>query len=179
MNILEAIFNYQCARQPKRDAAYPDFDKVGSVLLLYESEWQERNPEMRTIVQQLHEEDKQVVSWGYCKKDKVLSPNLPESRILGTKDFNLLARPKAEVVQYLEKHEFDVLIDLTTTPLLPMKYIAMFAKARFKIGSHEPNSLYDMIIQPTAEVSAEYIFGQIMHYLKIIKSADVCGETKK
>jgi len=179
MNILQSILNYYCAKQPKRNAAYPDYEQVNSILLIYESEWQERNPEIRTMVQQLHEEDKQVVSWGYCKKDKVLSPNLPDSRILGTHDFNLLARPKSEVVNYLQRHEFDILIDLTSAPILPMQYIASMAHAQFKIGSHPIHTIYDMVVQPTTPTTTEYLFSQIIHYLKIIKSADVCGKTKK
>lgn len=172
MNIKQLIFKYKCAHQPKRDMAYPDYAKVNSILLLYESEWQERNAEIKFMLEQLHDEEKQVVSWGYCKKDKVLSPNLPDSRILGMHDFNLLDMPKSDVVQFLERHSFDLMIDLTVSPILPMQYIAMMADARFKIGAHNVPLLYDMVIQPSNESTQDYLFRQMTHYLKLIKSAD-------
>lgn len=171
MNIRQIIFNRFLARQPRHESAYPDFQKVTSVFLLYESEWMERNPEIRAIVQQLHDTDKQVVSWGYIKKDKIISPNLPESRVLGLKDCNLWHKPKLDVQQFLQRHEFDILIDLTTIPVLQMQYVALLSQAKFKIGAH-PSPIYDMVVQCGQGVSAEYIFQQTMHYLSTIKSAD-------
>jgi len=171
MNIRQIIFKHFLARQPRRNPTYSDYKKVKSVLVLYESDWQERNPEIRTIVQQLHDDEKQVVSWGYLKKDKILSPYLPESRIVGTKDFNLWYKPKKDSIQFLQRQHFDLLIDLTSTPILPMQYIALLSQATFKIGAYS-SSLYDMVIQCTEQMSAEYVFQQIKHYLSTIKSAD-------
>jgi len=171
MNIKQALFNRLSKHQPARSVAYPKWEEVSSVLVLYESEWTERNPELRSIVQQMQEQDKKVVSWGYLKKDKVLSPNLPESRILSPQNFNLIQRPKTDVQQYLQKHEFDLLVDLTAVPLLPMQYVALLTQAKFKIGAHN-DSLYDMVVSCSPQASPEYIFQQILHFLTTIKSAD-------
>lgn len=171
MNIKQTIFNYLAARRPMREVTYPNFKKVGTILLLYESEWMERNPEIRAMVAQLHDMDKQVIAWGYLKKDKIQSPILPDSRILGPKDYTLLGKPKDEVLQYLEHHPVDMLIDLSTSPLLPLQYIALYAQARFKIGAHT-SGLYDMVVQASASATADYLFQQVLHYLTTIKSAD-------
>jgi len=171
MNIKQALFNHYAKRHPMHAQAYPQWEKVSSVFVLFESEWQERNPEIRAIVQQLQEEDKQVVNWGYLKKDKLLSPNLPESRILAPKDFNWIQRPKSDVLLFLERHHFDVLIDLTTTPLLPMQYVALLTQAKFKIGTHEA-PYYDMVVPCVHGATAEYMYQQIRHFLTTIKSAD-------
>jgi len=171
MKLKQLIFNHACSRQLRCDITFPDYRKIVSVFLLYESEWKERNPQIRAMVQQLQEEDKQVICWGYCKKDKVLSPNLPESRILGKRDFNILQRPKSDVKQFLERHTFDLLLDLTAQPILPMEYVALYSKAMFKIGAHEA-PMYNMVIPTPKSSDADFAFRQMIHYLKLIKSAD-------
>jgi len=171
MKLRQAIFNRVVRRQPRRNVAYPRWKDVSSVFILYESEWTERNPQIRAIVQQLQEKDKQIVAWGWLKKDKIESPILPESRVIGPRDYNLWHKPKAEVLQFLQSHPFDVLIDLTATPVLPMQYIALLCQAKFKIGAVS-SPLYDMVVKCDEGANAEYIFQQVNHYLSIIKSAD-------
>ncbi|MCQ2310392.1 MAG: hypothetical protein MJZ64_01400 [Paludibacteraceae bacterium] len=171
MNIKQTIFNYLLSRQPKRMSSFPDYAKVSSVLLLYESEWNERNADIKHLVEELHEEDKQVVVWGYCHKRDLLSPNLPESRILGIKDVTWLDKPNQEARADLSRRKFDLLVDLTTTPIIPLQYVAMYAQAGFKIGAQD-SSLYDMVIRVDEKAEPAYIFQQIIHYLQTIKSAD-------
>lgn len=171
MSIKQSIFRYIAARMPQRQVAYLDFHRANSILLLYESEWQERNADIRAIATQLRDQGKQVVCWGYVKKDKPLSPNLPDSRMLGTKDFSILGKPKAEILQYLEHHPFDVLLDLTTSPVLSLQYVALYAKAQCKIGSQN-TGLYNLVVQTPADATADYLFQQMLHYIQLIKSAD-------
>jgi len=171
MNIKQSIFNYLSSRRPPRKPVFPHFDRVRSVFLIYESDAEERNPDIRSMVAQLHNMNKQVMTWGYVHKDKPLSPNLPDSRMLAAGDFSFLCRPKSEVAQLLASQHFDMLIDLTTTPLLPLQYIAMMAQADFKISAHNL-SLYDMVIPVPPTASADYLFQQVLHYVKLIKSAD-------
>ncbi len=172
MNLKEKIFNWKRGRIASRATAFPTYSKIESVVLLYESEWQERNPAIRTLVRRLQEDDKHVVAWGYCAKHDVLSPNLPDSRIFGLKDFNIFGAPKQSVIDDLQRRQFDVLIDLSTQPILAMRYLAMYTSAAFKIGARAEDILYDMLLEVPQGSTEEYSFSQIMHYLKLIQSAD-------
>ncbi|MCQ2347832.1 MAG: hypothetical protein MJZ65_01435 [Paludibacteraceae bacterium] len=170
MNIRQWIWNARCARQPRRTPAYKDYEHISSVLLLYESDWLERNTDVRTIVNQLRADGKQVTFWGYCDKNPVQSPNLQDSRMLGKAHTNLWLMPKTEVVQDLGKRKFDVLIDLSLQPVLPLQYVALYADAGCKIGAQENTALYDMVVRVAAEASQIDLFEQIKYYLQSIKS---------
>jgi len=171
MNILQYIFRRIAQRQPVRQVAYPNFAKITSILLLYESDWQERNANIRAMAKQLRESGKQVTLIGYVKKDHPTSPVLPESRVLGTKDFTIFGTLKAPVLQDLQKNSYHLLIDLTPAPILPLQYVSLYTKADFKIAAHNPDR-NDMVILSEPNASVDYLFSEIMHYLKLIKSAD-------
>lgn len=172
MNIRQWIWNARRARQPQRTPVYKDYAQIASVLVLYESDWLERNADVRAIVKQLQADGKQVTFWGYCEKDPVQSPNLPDSRIIGKAHTNLWRMPKAEVLQDLAKRKFDVLLDLSLNPVLPLQYLALFTDAGCKIGALEDTALYDMVVRVAPEATPTDLFQQIKHYLQTIKSKD-------
>ena len=70
------------------------------------------------------------------------------------------------------------MIDLTTRPLLPLRYIAMYANADFKVGLNLGEGIHDMLISipdldtEQAKPEASWLFDQIMRYLTTIKSND-------
>jgi len=171
MNISQLIFRHIARRQPAREVAYPDFAKVRSVLIIYPSEWQERNPAIRAMATQLRNMGKQVTIWGYVDKDKPTSPILPDSRVFGSHDYTIWGTLKTPVLQDVQNRSFDLLIDLTLSPLLPLQYIALYTSAKFRIGT-QASGLNDMVIQTPPSATPDYLFTEIIHYLKIIKSAD-------
>ena len=62
MSLKEKIFTYKQRRLPAREAIFPDFKNVRSVLVLFESELLEQNAFVYAIAQKLIDEDKDVVS---------------------------------------------------------------------------------------------------------------------
>jgi hypothetical protein len=106
---------------------------------------------------------------------------LPQSRILGVGDYNWLGKPQSEVLTDLKAEHFDLLIDLTTRPLLPLRYIAMYTEADFKVGMNLGEGIHDMLISlpdfspeqgEEASIEASWLYHQIMSYLTTIKSND-------
>lgn len=172
MNIRQWIWRIYCTRRPRRMPVYRDYEHIKSVLLLYESDWLERNTDVRTIVKQMQTEGKQVVFWGYCDKKDVQAPNLPDSRILGKAHTNLWLMPKTDVLQDLDKRKYDVLIDLSLHPIMPLQYVALYANADCKIGALEDTALYDMIVRVNPEAKQMDLFEQVKHYLQSIKSTN-------
>ncbi len=172
MNIKQSIFDRRCAKVTPRLSAYPSYDHVRSVFVLFESEWQERNADIKKLVARLQNDGKKVVAWGYCPKKDILSPILPEHRILGTSSVNLFGGVKKIVLQDLSRMQFDLLLDLTLNPVLPLQYVALYARADFKIGCRLNERLYNMTVPASPNTTPEYMFGQMIHYLQTIKSAD-------
>jgi len=170
MNIKEYIFSYFRRKQPARQAVFTNFEDVRSVLVLYESDLSEKNTIVKQLRDELILENKDVVLWGYCNKKEIDSLILPQSRILGRQDINILGAPRRDVIEDLQKRPYDLLIDLTQQPCLPLRYIAMYARADFKAGLMNNTGLYDFLIDTPPQATPEFLFQQIVKYLKIINA---------
>lgn len=174
MNIREKIFGYILRRQPKRQVHFPRWENVRTVVLLFKSDLIEKNPVIHRLADRLTKEetDKNVILLEYADKKEVLSANLPQSRILGRKDFTIFGTPKAAIREELMRHPYDLLIDLTQGDSLPLRYMAMYLKADFKAGRHAQEGIHNFMLDTPAQESQEFLFEQIIYYLKLIKSND-------
>jgi len=181
MSIKEKIFEYLANRVPERDPRFPHLDKPLKVMIIYESDVLERNDSIKTIRQDLLRRQMDVTMWGFVEKKEVQTLILPQSRILGLGDYNLLGKPRDYVLTDLQAEHYDLLIDLTVRPLLPLRYIAMYTEADFKVGLNLGEGIHDMLISlpdftpeqgEEASIEASWLFDQIMRYLTTIKSND-------
>ena len=176
--IKQFIFNYLAGKLPARDTRFPHLDKPLKVMLIYESDQLERNDAIKTIRQDLLKRQMDVTMWGYVEKKEITSLVLPQSRILGVQDYNFLGKPRDYVLNDLQAEHYDLLIDLTTRPLLPLRYIAMYTQADFKAGLNLGEGIHDMLLSlpdldtEQAKPEASWLFDQIMRYLTTIKSND-------
>lgn len=180
MSLKQRIFNYLQGKQPAREVRFPHFDRPLKILIVYESDQIERNDAVKSIQQDLIYQHMDITLWGYvAKKEKdISSPVLPQSRMLGLEDYNIFGKPKKEVLEDLTKNRYNVLLDLTTQPCLPLRYIAMYAHADFKAGLNLGEGVHDMLISPpnldttNAKPEVTWLYNQIMGYLTTIKSND-------
>ena len=181
MKLKEKIFDYVRSKQPERSARFPHLDQPLKLIILYESDVLERNDNIKTIRQELLRRQMDVTMWGYVEKKEINTLILPQSRILGMNDYNLLGKPREYVLTDLQAEHYDLLIDLTTRPLLPLRYLAMYANADFKVGMNLGEGIHDMLISlpdftpeqgNEAAIETSWLFHQIMEYLTTIKSND-------
>ena len=178
MKLKDKIFNYLQGKQAERSCRFPHLDQPLKVLLIYESDVLERNDNIKSIRQDLLRRQMDVTMWGYVEKKEINSLVLPQSRILGLQDYNFLGKPRDYVLNDLQAEHYDLLIDLTTRPLLPLRYIAMYTKADFKAGLNLGEGIHDMLLSlpdldtEQAKPEASWLFDQIMRYLTTIKSND-------
>ena len=181
MKLKDKIFNYLQGKQAERSCRFPHLDQPLKVLLIYESDVLERNDNIKSIRQDLLRRQMDVTMWGYVEKKEIQTLILPQSRILGLRDFNLLGKPQDYVINDLQAEHYDLLIDLTLRPVRALRYIAMYTDADFKVGLNLGEGIHDMLIampetlneqgEPMpVEVSA--LYEQIMKYLTTIKSND-------
>ena len=181
MGLKQKIFNRVVRKQKEREVLFPHLDKPLKVLLVYESDLLERNDAIKTIRQDLLRRQMDVTLWGYAPKKEVTTMILPQSRILGMADYTFFGKPREEVICDLQAEQYDLLIDLTARPLLPLRYIALLAKAKFKVGLNLGEGVHDMLLSPpdfspeqgeVAAIETTWLYDQIMQYLTTIKSND-------
>ena len=181
MSIKQYIFDYLRNKRPAREVRFPHMDQPLKIMIIYESDVLERNDSIKTIRQDLLRRQMDVTMWGYVAKNEIQTLILPQSRILGLNDYNLFGKPREDVLNDLVAEHYDLLLDLTTRPLLPLRYIAMYTDADFKAGLNLGEGVHDMLISlpdftpeqgDEAEIEASWLFDQIMRYITTIKSND-------
>ncbi len=181
MSLKQRIFDYLLSKQEERNVRFPHFDQPLKIMLIYESDVLERNDSIKTIRQDLLKRQMDVTMWGFVEKKEIQTLILPQSRILGLNDYNLLGKPRDYVLTDLQAEHYDLLIDLTTRPLLPLRYIAMYTQADFKVGLNLGEGIHDMLISlpdftpeqgEEAELEASWLYDQMMQYITTIKSND-------
>ncbi|MBR7153992.1 MAG: hypothetical protein IKD12_01625 [Paludibacteraceae bacterium] len=181
MSLKQRIFDYVQRKQEERNVRFPHFDQPLKIMLIYESDVLERNDSIKSIRQDLLRRQMDVTMWGFVEKKEILTLILPQSRILGLNDYNLLGKPRDYVVNDLKAEHYDLLIDLTTQPLLPLRYLAMLTDADFKVGLNLGEGVHDMLISlpdftpeqgEQAELEASWLYDQMMQYITTIKSND-------
>lgn len=166
--LKEYLFRYFVRQAGKREAIFPRYEQIRSVLLLYESDYLERNSLIRQISSQLQSEGMTVSTWGYVEKKDITTLILPVGRILGSRDINFFGRPKREVIDDLHKEQWDILIDLSQHDCLPLRYLALEAPAAFKCGLKRDDQVLDFMIDMPGEETPEKEAEQIIRYLKMI-----------
>lgn len=181
MSLKQRIFDYLAKRQPVHEPRFPHMEQPLKLLIIYESDYLERNDAIKSIRQNLLRQQMDVTMWGYAAKKEISTLILPQSRILGLGDYNLLGKPRDYVLTDLQAEHYDLLIDLTTQPCLPLRYLAMYANADFKVGLNLGEGIHDMLLSlpdfepeqgEDAKIEATWLYDQIMNYLTTIRSND-------
>ena len=147
MNKLrERIFAWILKRQPARTIIMPQWDKVRSVVVLYP------NDNIQHIIKQIEKDEKEVVLF-----------TLPDKKQIDW----ITERPKKDIREILIARQFDLLIDLTQQPSLTMQYMAMDIQADFKVGRFIHEGIHDMTIDTAPQEAPDYLFEQIVKYIKM------------
>jgi hypothetical protein len=171
MSLKQYIFDYLRKKQPERTVRFPHLDQSLKVMVIYESDPLERNDAIKAIRQDLLRRQMDVTMWGYLGRKEIQTLILPQSRILGLGDYNWLGKPRDYVLTDLKAEHYDLLIDLSTQTLLPLRYLAMYTDADFKVGLNMGEGLHDMLMG-MENPDAKGLYDQIINYLTTIKSND-------
>ena len=171
MKLKQYIFDYLRKKQPERTVRFPHLDQSLKVMVIYESDPLERNDAIKAIRQDLLRRQMDVTMWGYLGRKEIQTLILPQSRILGLGDYNWLGKPRDYVLTDLKAEHYDLLIDLSTQTLLPLRYLAMYTDANFKVGLNMGEGLHDMLMG-MEDPDAKGLYDQIINYLTTIKSND-------
>lgn len=167
----------------QRQRRFVNYNNAQSIFLLFESDFAEKNVEVRRIIQKLTADGKKVTAWGYTDKKLTSTPILPDFRIINKKEIDFSQRPHESVLSELAENKFDVMIDLTEKEIFPLQYIALYVTADFKTGIKRNHSkIYDFMMdmngianqseENLVDINATFIYNQIIFYLKSIQTSD-------
>lgn len=166
-----------------RNPAFINYCEAKSILLLFESNYTEKNTKTKQIIENMIVDGKNVTAIGYVNKSRSISAIYPEYRVLSNKDIGCFKQPKQAFLEPLLNDEYDLLIDITTQRLLPLEYIALYANAKCKAGMRKNKlKLYDFSVDLKSYLSGNeilledlaytFLYDQIIFYLKNIQSKD-------
>lgn len=178
MGLKDKIFLRRLSKQPERQTRFPHMERPLRVLIIYESDILERNDAIKAIRQDLLRQQMDTTLWGFVDKKEVVSLILPQSRILGPKDYTIWGTPDKQTLRDLQAEHYDLLLDLTTHPCLPLRYLALYAEADFKVGLNLGEGVHDMLLSPPelnteeAKPEATWLYNLILQYLSTIRSND-------
>lgn len=142
--IREKVFDLILNRQAKRSTTMPKWADVRSVAILYP------NDNIQHIIKNIEADNKEVVLFTMPEKQEV----------------NWLTEcPKTDLQGVVSGRKYDILIDLTQQASRTMQYMAMYARADFKVGRHNREGIYDMIIDTPAQETPDYLLEQILKYI--------------
>lgn len=166
-NIKEMVFHQMEKRHPRPEPYFRNFNDVKKILVLFESDFLERNLAIKQVVRELSDEGKTVTAWGYIDKPDITSAVLRDYRVLGRRDCNLMEIPRDYERQDIRAEHFDLLIDLNTRHLLPLRYLAMMADADLRCGKVEPQPyVHDFMVDCGENDDPIYLLEQILNFLK-------------
>jgi len=178
MNVSNFLFlKYFNKKQHKGSSNFINFDKVKKILLLADTSCLDNN-ELNKIVSRYEEAGKNIKTLIYTDKvyfPKEISQKFWNKSVFSRRDTNFFGRPKAHILNDIASQDFDLLIDLLTTPSLPTMYIVATANATCKIGLKELEfPLYNLVIDVNLQEKRDEnsnlnsIFEKIDFYLKKI-----------
>jgi hypothetical protein len=187
--MLKRIRQYFFDRAVKRVARvsrYRSWEGIRTILVLFESDLQEKNAEARAFVKMLQNEGKRVVVCCYVDKKVAETATLENYVVLDRQKCNWLGKPIDTVVSKMLDEKFDVVMDMTATDVIALKYVLVRANSDFRCGrsrGETGNKLYDFVMEmpehpidpKTNMPRMDYDFigkmgSQIIKYLKLIRS---------
>jgi hypothetical protein len=186
MSLKQFVFRRKLKRLKENhdsDKKFMNYNDIRSVLIIFESDMNEKNPEIESILKSLQNDGKKVTACGFVNKKKSDSPTLTHSYMIDHAHVNFFKEPNNDFIKNLLSHKFDIVLDLTLSEVLPLQYILAYANAPFKAGQKMTNfDLLDFMVDLRPDhstgnnekqsfiVDVNYLFKQIIFYLKSIES---------
>jgi len=193
MTMFKIINNYLFNKRAQkyldetpREHRFVNYDKAKTILILFESDYAEKNQAIHTIIDQIRKDGKKVTAWGFLNKKEIETAIFPDFRILHHKQTDFFHKPLDSYINELKFVEYDLLIDLSVNSIIPLEYLALYANASFKTGIRKTIiAVYDFVLDvdkvPASDESSEsvqtqvdetYLYNQIIFYLKKIQTTD-------
>lgn len=160
--------------QTRRKVQMLNMDSIHSVGILTNPGNSKELNEYEQVVQLFQNIKKKVFPYIYIDKkaEIILSADKKDNLVFLTKaNFNWLGKPKAEDELFeFQNKEFDILIDLSFSPIFGLQYLFVASKAHLKISPIAAfgESYSDFTLSIPAEQGKDFFVKEIIRYLQII-----------
>lgn len=157
----------------KRQRAFFNFDTARSVGIIFDATIQDSYLVAKSFMASLRRKKIDVYALGYVKNQEAIAyfPYHKGIDFFSIKNTNWHYKPSNPSVDQFYTRPFDMLIDLSLSDQLQLKYIIGLSKAKFKLGrdTHTDN-FYDFVIRLDKHKSLEDYIEIINHYMSVIKN---------
>lgn len=155
----------------KRTKEVCNLDNAQSIGILYDATSEEQIKIIKPFVSYFFALKKDVKALGYVNSKQLSFHHTPKLQydFFYQKDLNWYYKPQNYIIDNFVKKEYDILINLCDSSIIPIKYLAASSIAHFKIGIHEENyEIYDLMISLKDDKSMEKLMHEIKHYINLI-----------
>ena len=136
-----------------------NFENARTVGIIVNSDSQKTFEAVREFMKFIKSKNIEVFSIGYVESQEVLDSY---SRQIGMdyftkKECTRMGKPKIQKASEFSEKDFDIMIDLSLSSVVPLKYIATASRAKFKIGRFdEQSNFYDLMIDISKKPELDY-----------------------
>ena len=155
----------------KRTKEVCNLDNAQSIGILYDATSEEQIKIIKPFVSYFFDLKKDVKALGYVNSKHLSFHHTPKLQydFFYQKDLNWYYKPQNYIIDNFVKKEYDILINLCDSSIIPIKYLLASSIAHFKIGIHEENyEIYDLMISLKDDKSMEKLMHEIKHYINLI-----------
>ena len=155
----------------KRTKEVCNLDNARSIGILYDATSEEQIKMVKPFVSYFFDLKKDVKALGYVNSKQLSFHHTPKLQydFFYQKDLNWFYKPQNYIIDNFVKKEYDILINLCNSSIIPIKYLVASSIAHFKIGIHEENyEIYDLMISLKDDKSMEKLMHEIKHYINLI-----------
>lgn len=155
----------------KRSKAVCNLEDANSIGILYDATSDEQIKMVKPFVSYFFDLKKDVKALGYVNSKQLSFHHTPKLQydFFCQKDLNWFYKPQNYIIDNFVKKEYDILINLCDSSIIPIKYLVASSIAHFKIGIHEENyEIYDLMISLKDDKSMEKLMCEIKHYINLI-----------
>jgi hypothetical protein len=152
-----------------------NIENAKSIGVLYEATSEDQIKIIQPFISYFFELKKDVKALGYVDSKELLYCHTPKLQydFFYKKDLNWYYKPQNYIIDNFIKKEYDILINLCDSSVIPIKYLVASSIARFKIGVYEENyEIYDLMISLKDDKSMSKLMNEIKHYINLINKKD-------
>jgi len=148
-----------------------NLDDAKSIGILYDATSEQQIKIIKPFVSYFFDFKKDVKALGYVNAKELSYCHTPKLHydFFYQKDLNWYYKPQNYIIDNFIMKEYDILINLCDSNIIPIKYLVASSIAHFKIGIHEEGyEIYDLMISLKEDKSIEKLMNEIKHYINLI-----------
>ena len=152
-----------------------NLDDAKSIGVLYDATTEEQIKMIQPFVSYFFDLKKDVKALGYVNANELSYCHVPKLQydFFYKKDLNWYYKPQNYIIDNFIRKEYDILINLCDSNIIPIKYLVASSIAHFKIGIYQENyEIYDLMISLKDDKSIEKLMDEIKHYINLINKKD-------